>query len=376
MIVAVAFTIFLAAFFLLYPTLGLPIIMLGIIPVLVGAWFYGMWPGILFTLGLYCIYMLIIALMGWGNIRLAILPEVLLGLATGATASLMMGRLGENERKNREEFRQHEMLMEERNSHSRFLSLLNDILLAAMETDDMSSMLKVLAIRTGELFQTDNCYITFWDDKERKPIPMAAYGSASDAFFSRLTRFESNARTITAAVLDAGHAIAIEDIKSPASPISLDEAEASISRSVLGLPLISGERNLGALILAYNEPHHFSEYQIDHGELAAKQISLAVTKTVLLEEAQQSVHELAGLHDISQAFSLHGDARRTFGLLAETVAGLLGVKMCMISLYNAATNELQAQTPAFGLDGKLLVSFHYSADIGQRSWDFSKSGTF
>jgi diguanylate cyclase (GGDEF)-like protein len=372
--VAAASILFEVVFFTFYPAVGLSIAIVGIIPALVCTWFYGMWAGILFTLGLYLLDTLAIILMGWGEPRVAILPESLLGLATCGIASLIVGRLGENERKHREEFHQRQQLMEERNSHSRFLHLLNDILLAAMETDDMSSMLKVLVTRTGELFKADHCFITFWDEKERKAIPMAAYGPSSEEFFTQAGCFEPNKRGLTAAVMDEGRGIAIEDFKSPGLPVSVEPAEQAGNRAALALPLVSGERNLGALILAYHEPHYFSENETWHGEMAAKEISLAVMKVVLLEEAQQSVHELAGLHDISQAFSLHGDSRRTYGLLAETIAGLIGAKMCMISLYNPAANELQGQEPSFGLEGKKFPPFRYSADKGLRVWDFSASG--
>ena len=373
--VAASFIVFLVAFVLLYPRFGLPITILGIIPILMGAWVYGMWAGLLFTFTLYVIDVLIIVMLRWGDIKIAILPVGLLGLATGAVASLIIGRQGELSRKNREEFRQRTALLEERNNHSRFLTLLNDILLAAMETDDMAAMLKVLANRTGKLFNTDHCFISFWDEKLRKTIPMAAYGQQSDAFFIAVRQFEKNERTLTAAVLDSGHALAIEDIKN-SHHISQNVGNKFTSGSVLGLPLISGNRKLGAVVLGFDDYRSFTKEEIVHAELAARQISLAVTKTLLLEEAHQRVHELAGLHNISGAFTLHGDARRTFGLLTETLAGLMDVKMCVISLYDAATNELLPQATAYGLDDKRMTAIHYSSEMDKNIWDFSNSGVF
>ena len=125
--------------------------------------------------------------------------------------------------------------------------------------------------------------------------------------------------------------------------------------------LSQGSRKLGAVILGYNDYHHFAKEEIEYGELAARQISLAVTKALLLEEARQRVHELAGLHNISQTFSLRGDPRQTFGLLTKTLAGLMNVKICLISLYNPVTHKLHPQTPAYGLDDKLVASIHYSS---------------
>jgi diguanylate cyclase (GGDEF)-like protein len=368
LLVAASFLLYWTALFLLYPAFGLPITTLGILPILIGAWAYGMWPGIFFTLGLYTIDTAIIVVMGWDTLAVAFLPSALLGLIISAVTSLIVGRLGETERRNQEEFQQHKLLLEERTASARFLNLLNDILLAAIETDDKSSMLRVLAIRTGELFKTDNCCITFWDENERLTIPMAAYGPASE-------RTGMDARSLTPMLMDSGGAIAIDDTRT-STLLPENVRRGFSSRSVLGLPLISGERNLGALILAHTNPHTFSKEEIARGEMAARQISLAVTKALLLEEAQRSVHELAGLHDISQAFSLYGDVHRSYGMVAETVAGLMNAKVCAIGLYNPAAGELTAQTPAFGLEDKVLPPLRYPPEEGQGMWSFAESGIY
>lgn len=363
-------------FILLYHSFGLTITTLGLIPVLMVAWFYGMWAGVLFTLALYVVNVWVLIFLRWENFQIAILPSELLGLATGVIASLIVGWLGESGRKNQEKIRQRTALLEQRNTRARFLKLLNDILLTTLETSDTSSMLQVLAKRIGELFNTDNCYITFWDDENRKTIPMAAYGPLGDKFFSALNHLNPDERTLTAAVMEAGHAIAIEDTTLPSYPIPINIPEKYSCRSLLGLPLISGDRKLGAAVLVFSDLNHFTKEEIEHGEMAARQISLAVIKAMLLEEARKNVHELTGLHDISQAFSLHGDARRTFGLLVEIVAGLMGAKICLVSLYNAATNELHAQSPAYGVDAELVSTLHYPSETGKTAWDFSRYGSF
>ncbi|HVM70677.1 MAG TPA: diguanylate cyclase [Anaerolineales bacterium] len=373
--VAASFFVFYLAFLLLYPRFGQPISVLGLIPILISAWVYGIWAGLLFTFALYAINTLIIALLGGGNVPFAILPGELLGLATAMTVSLIIGRQGELNRKSQEKIRQSTLLLEERTAHSRFLAMLNEILSAAIETDDMAVLLKMLANRTGELFGTDNCFISFWDEKLRKTIPMAAYGPRGGAYFEAVGQFERNERTLTAVVLDEGHALAIEDIRDTGL-LSRKVIEKFHAGSVLGLPLIAGDRKLGAVILGFDSYHHFTKEEKDQAELAARQISLAITKTVLLEEAQQRVNELAGLHTISRIFTVRGDARQTYGLLAETLAGLLGGEMCSISLINPVTNELEPQPSAYGLEDKWQVVTHCPAGLDENGWDFSKSGIF
>ena len=372
--VAASFILYIAAVIFLYPRFGLSITYLGMIPILLGAWFYGIWAGILITFTLYVI-VLIILLASGGNIQTAILSGGFLRLASGIIVSLFMGWQGNLIRKNLEESHQRISYLQERTNHSRFLSLLSEILSAAMETDDMEAMLKVLANRTGKLFNTDHCFISFWDEKLRKTIPMAAYGSQSEAFFSAVRQFELGERSLTASVLDAGHALAIEDSRNSAY-MSQTVRSKFTNGSALGLPLISGNRKLGAVVLGFDGLHNFTEEEIEHAELAARQISLAVTKALYLDEARKRVHELVGLHDISQAFSLHGEPVQTYGRLTETMAELMGAKMCAISLYDTGMNELLPQAPAYGLDPKQMTVVHYPAEAIENNWDFSKSGVF
>jgi diguanylate cyclase (GGDEF)-like protein len=203
--VAGSFIVFIAAFVLLYPLLGEPIAILGFIPILIGAWIYGMWAGLLFTVMLYAIDVSILVFLNGGNIPIVFLPGELLGLATAMSVSLIVGRLGERGRRKQENY---------------------------------------------------------------------------------------------------------------------------------------------------------------------------LRSTALLEEAHQRVNELSGLHNISRAFTLNGDARQTYGQLTETLAGLIGAKICIIYVYNAATHDLLPQPSAYGLQEKTLAVLHYTPDQDKSSWDFSKSGTF
>ena len=56
----------------------------------------------------------------------------------------------------------------------RFLTLLNDITRAALETPDLKTMLQTLADRLAELFGADGCYLTLWDEAAQRAIPAAA----------------------------------------------------------------------------------------------------------------------------------------------------------------------------------------------------------
>ncbi|MGD0751035.1 MAG: GAF domain-containing protein, partial [Anaerolineales bacterium] len=111
-------------------------------------------------------------------------------------------------------------------------------------------------------------------------------------------------------------------------------------------------------------------------ELGRRNQEKFLRSTALLKEAHHRVNELSGLHNISRAFTLNGDAPRTYGQLTETLAGVIGVKMCIIYIYNAATHELLPQRSAYGLEEKTLAVLHYVPEQDKTVWDFSKSGIF
>ena len=364
LVVAVCFFLYFAVYIGLQPIIGSAIGMVAIFPVLIAAWLYGKWAGIIFALFSYVMDYLLSLLFGWENVVLIFKPAGLLGVAATIIAGFVTGWMGDTNREHRSEIQKNDLLMEERQRYSRFLAILNDILLAAMETDDMTAMLKVLAQRTGELFDADDCYITRWDEQTRKTIPEVAYGALSENY-TRVHQFMPDEVTLTAAVMDAGHAIAIEDMRTT-HYVTPNVAEEFPNVSALGLPLISGTRKLGAVILGFNQVHQFSEIEIQQGELAARQISLAVTKAILLDEARQRVNELAGLHHISQAFSLHEDAPHTFRMLTGILAEQMHAEVCVILLYNPDTREIRAQSPAFGIPEELIAALHYP--LGALSW--------
>jgi len=112
--------------------------------------------------------------------------------------------------------------------------------------------------------------------------------------------------------------------------------------AALGLPLLAGAQKLGTLIVGFNEPHAFSADEIARGELAARQISLAITKALLLDEERRRTRQLDTLLAIATASTrvaseeeLIGFATRLIGeklypdnfgiMLLDESAGLLRV---------------------------------------------------
>ncbi len=186
-----------------------------------------------------------------------------------------------------QELAERKLITAELLARERYLTLLNDITRAAIELDDFQAMLQKLAEQLGQLINADGCYITLWDEALGRTLPAAASGPVRDTYHTLAPL--PGEPTLTATVLREGRSLAVEDVFN--SPYLSPRIAAQFpARSTLGVPLITGERKLGAVLISFNQPHHFTAEEITYSEQAAGQIALAIAKTQL----HQSVADARG----------------------------------------------------------------------------------
>ncbi len=193
-------------------------------------------------------------------------------------------------------------LFDEVQRHARSLSLLNDITRTAVSAINVKSMLQDLVDLVSKLMETDTCYITLWDENEQKVIPAAASGALREEY-PRL-KIEPGELTMTASVLQAGHTLIAEDVLN--SPYISPRIVKFPTRSLLGVPLIADGKPLGALLVGFDQPHSFSQYEIDLSEQVAHQVALVIMKAKLYEELQHMAitDVLTGLYNRRGLFLL------------------------------------------------------------------------
>ncbi len=270
-------------------TARMPVGILIVIPVMIAAWLEGKWAWGVYLLGL--VMQAVIALLdGLNPYTILINQGGLLSAAIVLLVMVVVLKLRQASHALTQKTSEQQELLGELHAQAAFLTLLGDIVGAALEAVDMTSILQVLVNRTGALFGSDDCYITFWDEENRQTLPQVAYGSLREKY-QQVHQFQQEEYTLTAAVMDSGRAIAIENVKET-TVLSRNVAEEFPNLAALGLPLLAGEQKLGALILGFNQPRAFTTDEIGRGELAARQISLAVTKAILLEEEQKRTRQL------------------------------------------------------------------------------------
>ncbi|KAF0106663.1 MAG: diguanylate cyclase [Anaerolineaceae bacterium] len=372
-IAALAAVLSIAADFLLYPSLGVISGVFLVLPVIAFAWYFGAAAAALSVAAGIGVNILAGYLSSPGTWSAYLLEANL----TGGVAALLVGLIIAGFRRinleHRREIVERQNAEGEHRAYAGFLSLLNDIVRASLETEDLPTLLKLLAERTGGLFAADDCFITLWNEATQTTVPSAAYGPMSRSYDEVPAR--PGQRTLTSSALAAGHALVVEDT----ADTPYVDRDVAIPfpelRTALGLPLISGERKLGAVILGFHKKRAFTPEEIEQGELAARQISLAMMKVILLAETRQRLDEIAGLHAISQTFTLD-DPGRTFGLLTGIVAHLFGAGICVVLLRDPSVDELRGQPSGFGLDEESIAGFHFPIAQALEIWDFTRQSIF
>jgi len=345
-----------------------------VIPAALLSWYLSPWLAALFTLAGFSAFVLLLHFFGLISFEEFFGAGSAPGILATIILSAAFAKIGGITRAQKKDLAAHEIIAEHNRTQNRFLSMLNDIVQTSLQSGDMPTMLKVLVSRMGELFAADDCFITFWDEETKLTIPMAAYGSNSENYSSVIAK--PGERTLTASVLELGHALVVEDPHN--SPYVDPQVVAPFPeiRCSLVLPLVSAEKKLGAILLSFHTSRSFTREDVEWAELAARHVSLAMTKVKLLEETRQRVHEFAGLYEISHVLYLPENFSNIFGKLSEILARLLNVQICMICLYDAETEEIIAQPSVFGLMDDQVGDFHYTNSLGKQVWNFSQNEVF
>ncbi|MCC6300212.1 MAG: GAF domain-containing protein [Anaerolineales bacterium] len=184
-------------------------------------------------------------------------------------------------------------------SEKRYLALLNEMTRTILLSKDFDSTINALADNMAELLDADDCYITRWDEEKQTAI-LAATASATEETAPQLN--SATFVSMIESVLKARSALAADDVLN--SPYISPELAARLSaHSILGIPLIAGERKLGAAIIVFYSPRRFTADEIARAEQAGDQVALALWNFQQEFELQQRLKESHALAKIERALS-------------------------------------------------------------------------
>jgi len=93
----------------------------------------------------------------------------------------------------------------------RTINLLHDVVLTALQANDMRTMSDALVRRLSELVSADGCFLSSWNEATQMVIPLAGYGQYKDTYLN--IEPEKNETTLTGSVLRVEHTLVVEDVE-------------------------------------------------------------------------------------------------------------------------------------------------------------------
>ena len=225
-----------------------------------------------------------------------------------------------------------------------------DLMEAALDAVDLQSMAEAVADRLAIMIGADACSITFWDQERQTAVPAEAY--AAYAASHRAFQPQRGELTLTESVARTGDTLVIEDA-AHSEYLSPQIAAGFGTASVMGLPIISAGRVLGAIILSFRSPHHFTRLEVAHSEQAARYTSFALTKMILLDEERRRTDELAAITRIGMVISSGRDLDTVMQTIFEQCKSIIALDTFYLALYDEGSDELSF--PVFFDNGSLIA---------------------
>jgi diguanylate cyclase (GGDEF)-like protein len=217
----------------------------------------------------------------------------------------------------------------------RTLNLLHEIVTSALQTTDHRSLAQTIVNYLGKLINCDGCFLSVWDEESDTFTPLAAFGLYSKNYLS--LSVEPGEATLTTSALATGHTLIVEDLTN--TPYLSPRIATSLPfRSAIALPLLAGQKKLGAILLAFSDPHSFHPEEVAIGEQAAGLIALTLEKFDAIEDSRKRADEAEILRKAGAAVAstLHSD--EAINIILEQLSLLIPYDSASVQLLRK--NEL------------------------------------
>ena len=173
------------------------------------------------------------------------------------------------------------------------LEKLYDISKVFLKTNNVNELMNIITKKLGAIINASYCSIILCDEKKDKIFIASSSGSFSNTHSEIL--LSKDEVSMSTSVLKAGHLLYAEDAGN--SPYTNKElVKLTKTKSLLGIPMIINQSNLGVVIFGFLKTRHISDEEVNLAEQATLQVALAIEKFRLFERTQKNEHTATRLH--------------------------------------------------------------------------------
>jgi diguanylate cyclase (GGDEF)-like protein len=223
-----------------------------------------------------------------------------------------------------------------------------------------------LAERAAEMLGARYACVALVDPQARELYGQAVHG-ADDGVFVRLrTRLDADGPELQEA------ARAVRERR----PVVCDESQVKASacpsfralpdvRSALTAPMLRQSRVVGALMVAYTEPHRVTETEMATLDAIATQGAVVIEHARRHVAVEAQVRQLEALLETTRRMGDAADVHTTFTVAAEGAKTVFGADRCLLLLWDGHSSGAQAFASGFSEEFVTSVRQHLQAIVGR-----------
>ena len=137
--------------------------------------------------------------------------------------------------------------------------------------------------------------------------------------------------------------------------------------SALGVPVLAGEKTVGALIVDTQKRRLFSPEEAHFLSLIANQTAMAIEKARLFEEARRRLSRLTALGEVHRAITSLHKLDEILAILLENVIRFSHVDSATMMLLRPNSDELES-IASLGVENKQLATLRLKVGEGAAGW--------
>lgn len=229
-------------------------------------------------------------------------------------------------------------LLEAEHAQRAFSEALGRISLALNSTLELTKLLDLVCEESTKLFNVNAAYV--WLVQGDEMVGIAGFGQGREKFLGRRLQL-SDPVSLSPRIAREKRPIYINDAANSAN-INQELVEIFQVKSILGVPLIKGDRVVGVLLVNDTQnAHGFEDSASELGILLGSHAAVAIENARLFSDVQQRTQRLTTLREIDTAIIASLDIGTTLKVFLEQVSNSLKVDAANVLLLNPETDMLE-----------------------------------
>ncbi len=242
---------------------------------------------------------------------------------------------------------------------SKYGNFLQKIILDLLARRNLNELLENILAAAGQIVNTPHGFVDLMNETTGDLRMMAETG-----LFEKMPNMPSKpGQGLVGKVWQSGEPLVIDDYDSWEERIK--EREYGLVRAAAGMPLKSGDKVLGVLVLAYDfsSTEIFNQPKIEALKQFAALASLTIDNVRLYQSAKDSAERLLILYRATQEISTSLETEQVCRAIQQAVAQVMPCDEFVIDLYDEEANEI-VPLYATELHGRRVYTQRYYADHG------------